>query len=564
METVASAPNIPAVKRAGLPVDLDRLASEGDSWLKPEDRYALKTWGVCAQVQPGVFMIRCRVAGGRLTPDQARGLAGLADAYGHSWLHLSTRQNVELHHVRAEDVPTVLAGVRALGLTTRSACGHTMRNVMSCPDAGVGLDEPFDCGPDARRVSDAILARSAELNCQLPSRINIAFGGCPVCAGHARLNDAGFESVVVDGQPGYRLWTAGSLGVAPFLAIKTVDFVDRCDAVAAAEALVDVFVNHGDLDNPKKGRLKYVVEAMGQGAYLSAFEQAYAAARERHARAAISPMPVEVLSAPQIDAVLRHVPPGGWGSGVRPQRTAGRALVTVNVPLGDLVSDDFRALAQVARLGDGHLYTTRNQNVTFRDVPLGRLPELRSDLSLRQLRLEGADSATDVRACTGSAVCSLAISAAPADGATLNGSAALARNTGLRIHVSGCPNACAQHQVGDIGLSGAKVRIGGKTRIGYHVWLGADLEVGRLAEVAGRVAEDAVAQVVDAIIGLWEALRLPAEPLSATVLRIGLVGFSAQLRSLTDGFEPGSEDLPDDVTLGSPEVGAPAVAVASA
>jgi sulfite reductase beta subunit-like hemoprotein len=542
MISVANAPNIPAAKRAGLPVDLDRLGREGDSWLSPEERYALKTWGVCAQLQPGVFMIRCRVATGRLSPDQARGLADLADAYGHSWLHVSTRQNVELHHVEARSVPAVISAVSALGLTTRSACGHTMRNVMACPDAGVGLEEPFDCGPDAQRVSDAILARSAELNCQLPSRINIAFGGCRACAGHARLNDAGFESVVIDGQPGYRLWAAGSLGVAPFLAIKAADFVPRRDVVAAAEALVDVFVNYGDLDNPKKGRLKYVVEAMGEGAFLSAFEQAYSAARDRHGTAGMTPMPVEVLSPAQMDAVLRHRPPGGWGSGVRPQRTPGRALVTINVPLGDLDSDDFRAVASLARLGDGHLYTTRNQNITLRDVALERLPELRAALAARHLHLEGADSATDVRACTGSAVCSLAISAAPSDGAPLIASHALARNSGLRIHVSGCPNACAQHQVADIGLSGAKIRIGGRTRIGYHVWLGADLEAGRLGEVAGRVAEDAVAPMVDAIVGVWEALRNPAEPLSSTVRRVGLEGFAAQLASLTDGFEPGSED----------------------
>jgi sulfite reductase beta subunit-like hemoprotein len=220
MGTVASAPNIPAVKRAGLPVDFDRLARDGDTWLTPEDRYALKTWGACAQAQDGVFMIRCRVPGGRLTPDQARGLSDLADVYAQSWLHLSTRQNVEFHHVEARNVPAVMAAVGALGLTTRSACGHTLRNVMSCPDAGVSLDEPFDCGPDARRVSDAIVARSAELNPQMPSRINLSFGGCKLCAGHARLNDGGFESVVVDGEPGYRLWGAGSLGVAPFLAVK--------------------------------------------------------------------------------------------------------------------------------------------------------------------------------------------------------------------------------------------------------------------------------------------------------------------------------------------------------
>src|SRR3954470_810507 len=197
--------DIPAAKRAGLPVDLERLEREGDGWLTPEDRYALKTYGVCAQVQPGVFMIRSRIATGRLSPDQLFGLADVADEFAFGWLHLSTRQNVELHHVDGRAVPAVLAAVEDLGLTTRSACGHTMRNVMACPDAGVGIDEPFDCQPDAQRVSDAILARSAELNCRLPSRINIAFGGCPGCRHHARVNDAGFESVVVAGEPGYRL-----------------------------------------------------------------------------------------------------------------------------------------------------------------------------------------------------------------------------------------------------------------------------------------------------------------------------------------------------------------------
>jgi sulfite reductase beta subunit-like hemoprotein len=219
--------------------------------------------------------------------------------------------------------------------------------------------------------------------------------------------------------------------------------------------------------------------------------------------------------------------------------------------MGDLDSDDMRVIAGLAALGDGLLYTTRNQNVGFRDVPLTRVPELRAALSGRDLRLEGADLATDVRACTGSAVCSLAISAAPDEGAAIKGSAALARNSGLRVHVSGCPNACAQHQVADIGLSGAKVRIGGRTRIGYHVWLGADLEAGRLGEVVGRVGEDAVARVVDAIVGLWEAVRAPAEPLSATVARIGVEGFAAQVASLTDGFETGSDSGSDSDSVDS-------------
>jgi sulfite reductase beta subunit-like hemoprotein len=545
-------PNIPAAKRAGLGVDLDRLAAEGDGWLTPDDRYALKTWGACAQVQPGVFMIRCRVAGGRLTPAQASGLADLADAYGYGWLHCSTRQNMELHHVAARHVPAVMDAVNALGLTTRSACGHTMRNVMSCPDAGVGLDEPFDCLPDALRVSDAILARSAQLNCQLPSRINIAFGGCRVCSEHALVNDAGFQSVVVDGEPGYRLWAAGSLGVAPRLALLLEDFVPRHQVVAAAEALVEVFVTKGDLDNPKKGRLKYVVEDLGETAFRVAYAKAFALARlgpRAATRPALLPPPVDVLGPAQMDAVLGQVPPGGWGSGVRPQRTPGLAMATVNVPLGDLDSADLRAIAALASsgapIGDGHLYLTRNQNVMLRDVPLQRLPELRDGLSRRNLKLEGAGDATDVRACTGSAVCSLAITAAPTDGASLITSEALARNAGLRIHVSGCPNACAQHQMADIGLSGAKVRIGGRTTLGYQVWLGADPGVGRLGQIAGRVAHDRAAAVVDAIVGAWEAVRHPGETLSAAVWRLGLDAFASHLSVLTDAFEPGQEAAPE-------------------
>ena len=139
-------PDIPGAKRAGLPVDLDRLTAEGDEWLSPEERYALKMHGLCAQAQPGVFMVRVRV-GGVLESDAARGLARIADDYAGGWIHLTTRQQVQLHHVGARDVTTVLGQIRRLGLTTRSTCGHTMRGVMSCPDAGVGLEEPFDCYP---------------------------------------------------------------------------------------------------------------------------------------------------------------------------------------------------------------------------------------------------------------------------------------------------------------------------------------------------------------------------------------------------------------------------------
>src|SRR5205807_8583061 len=131
------ASNIPEAKRAGLPVDFERLGAEGDSWLRPEDRYALKTYGICAQEQDHVFMVRIRVPGGALPAAQARGLARLARAYSNDWLHLTTRQNVEFHWVQDRKIPEVLAKLGDLGMTTRSACGHTMRNVMCSEEAGV-------------------------------------------------------------------------------------------------------------------------------------------------------------------------------------------------------------------------------------------------------------------------------------------------------------------------------------------------------------------------------------------------------------------------------------------
>jgi len=531
-----AAPDIPAVKRAGLPVDLGRLAAEGDGWLSPEDRYALKTHGACAQAQGGVFMVRVRVPGGRITPAQARAVADLADAHGEGWVHVTTRQNLELHHVAARAVPSVLAACDAMGLTNRSACGHTHRNVMACPDAGVGLDEPFDCGPDARAVSAAVVALAGQLNIALPSRVNLAFGGCPSCADHARLNDGGFQSVVVDGEAGYRLWAGGSLGTMPFVAVPLAEFVPRRHALAAALALTETFIDLGDLDNPRKGRMKFVLEAHG----AAAFRAAWLARFDRLAAAtSYEPEPVEVTDAPRLAEIMAHRPDGGWSAAVRPQRTPGLALVTVNVPLGDLSGEDLRVLADLAALGDGHLYTTRNQNVQYRDVPVARVGELGEALGAVGLGLAGADSSVDVRACTGSAVCALAITASPEAGARIAASPLLARNGALRVHVSGCPNSCAQHQAADIGLSGGKVRVNGATRLGYTLSVGADVHAGRLAQPIGRVADDDVEAAVTGVIGTWEALRHPGERLVDTLDRVGAAMFSSHVATIASGFEVG-------------------------
>jgi sulfite reductase beta subunit-like hemoprotein/nitrite reductase/ring-hydroxylating ferredoxin subunit len=540
-------PNVPEAKRRGLQVDFERLAAEGDRWLAPEDRYALKTYGVCAQEQDHVFMIRVRIPGGVLPTAQARGLARLARGYGNDWVHLTTRQNVELHWVEDRKVPELLDRISHLGLTTRSACGHTMRNVMCSEYAGVSLDEPFDCLPDARAVSDAILARSATLNCQLPSRLNLAFGGSPRCRDDALLNDGGFVSVVRDGEPGYEVWGAGSLGRDPHLAVKLADFVPRSDVLAAAEALIDVFVEHGDFEAPAKGRMKYVAERLGPDGFRTAWERAFAVARERpHPPVA----PVDVLGEANRVAILKSVPPGGWSAGVRPQRQPGRAVLTVDAPLGDLYGADVDAIANLADTwSDGALNLSRDQNVVLRNVPMDGVVPVREALLERSLYLLGESHVASVRACTGSAVCALGITTAPDAGATLLQSGALGRNSSLHVHISGCPNSCAQHQVGDIGLAGSKVRLGGKARDGYQVFLGADLGARRVGQVIGRVAAEDVPTAVEVMVGAWESLRHGPETLGQTVNRVGEEAFAAHMEAVMHdrwGTGPEPPEQPGD------------------
>ena len=305
-------------------------------------------------------------------------------------------------HSRARDL---LTAIEDAALSTDSACGHTLRNVMCSEEAGVALDEPFDCLPDARAASDAILARSRQLNVELPSRINMAFGGSPRCWEDARIQDAAFVSVVVGRRPGYELWAGGSLGKAPRLAIRLTPFLPREDVLPAAEALIEVFCTHGDLEHPARGRLKFVVDAFGEPAFRAAWEQALEAARRRP-RTSPAPAPVEVLA----DLADRH--------------------------------------------GDGHLVLSRDQDVVLRNVAGAAVPAIRSALGERGLHLVGEAHVARVRACTGSAMCALGISGAPDTAWELVPSPALGRSSSLRVHVSGCPNSCAQHQAGDIGLAG--------------------------------------------------------------------------------------------------------------
>jgi sulfite reductase beta subunit-like hemoprotein/DNA-binding response OmpR family regulator len=529
--------DVVASKRAGLPLDPAALGRGG---LGALERYSLKTLGVCSQASDGHFLVRARTRGA-LTARAARTLAGIARRHTGGRVHLTTRQQVELHDVPAREVTEVRERLRAAGLDPTSTCGHTVRGVTTCPDAAVSAEEPFDCTPDASLLTDSLLALGPDLNARLPQRLTIGMGGCGPCRDQAKVSDIGLVSVLDEGRPGYELWVGGGLGrSAPTLASRIVAFVPRERLLPAVHAVLDVFLAHGAFDTPNRARLKFLVARLGRARFTALVAEAERAARHR-------PWPAPAPLPPRPAVTGGPVPDGGWGTDVRPQAAAGLASVTVTVPLGELAADALDALAAASEAdGDGVLRPTREQNVVVRDVPVGRVGALREGLGAHGLVVGAAHPARDVRSCVGAPVCALALTATHDLARALWDLPALRRNSGVRVSVSGCPASCTRHQAADLGLAGNLVPLHGRRVPGYRVHLGGDLRRDRLGRVLGRVAADHVPALVEGIVGTWEDQRLGRESLADTAARIGVGAFVDALRGLPAmAWAPGDED-PDD------------------
>ncbi|MDL5157294.1 winged helix-turn-helix domain-containing protein [Actinomycetospora termitidis] len=532
--------DVVASKRAGLPLDLDAIAEP--TRLGALERYSLKTLGACSEGDDGLFLLRARTRG-RIPVAAARALAALLRERDLGPVHLTTRQQLELHDVPAGLVVGTLDALHAAGLDTAATCGHTVRGVTSCPDAGVSAEEPFDCTPDADRLTDSLLRLGPELNTRLPQRFTISLGGCPGCRGQAKVSDVGLVSVLDDeGRPGYELWVGGGLGRSrPTLATRLAPFVPRDRLLPAVHAVLAVFLAHGAFENPNRARLKFLVARLGLPRFRALVVEAETDLRHRPWPAP-APLPeVRVPGVPEGPA-----PPDGWGDDVRPQRTPGLATVTVTVPLGSLSAAALEAVAEVAgEMGDGSVRLTREQNVVVRDVPVGRVEALAARVAAVGLAVHTDRPARDVRACVGAPSCALAITPTRDLARGLWHLPALRRNSGVAVSVSGCPASCARHQAADLGLAGNLVSVRGHRVPGYRVHLGGDLGRDRLGTVLGRVAADQVTQLVDQVVRTWEGVRVGHESLADTVARTGLEPFVSALRGLPGlSWEAGDDERP--------------------
>jgi sulfite reductase beta subunit-like hemoprotein len=482
--------------------------------------------GIYGQRQGGHNqMVRVKLPYGSVTPDQLDMLGHIAEEYSRGWGHITTRQNVQVHFVPLERIPDLMRDIASVGLTSREACGDTVRNVQGCHLAGACPYEILDISAWAEAAHQHFLRHP--LGQRLPRKFKINFSGCATDCGQAMFNDVGVIAAARqhdDGsvEAGFRVFVAGGLGANPHPALALEAFTPREELMATIEAILRVFGNHGNRDNKLRARLKWLVDTMG-------WEELQAKIlKERKLLVASStwpggvPLVVEKMGdepAGTADGVTPTVVGQGTPVTIRPTApydrwedanvVRGSAKGTVSAyawaRLGDITSAQFRALAAIQREFGADVRVTNRQNLVFRGLDDARLPRLYQRLEAIGMAEPGAELSRDVVACPGADTCNLAVTQsrglADAIGARLE-EEGLAEVGGVRTNISGCTNSCGQHHASDIGFFGAERRAHGKAAPGYQMLLGGyvgqeTIEFGRKAlRLPARNAPEAAVRVV--------------------------------------------------------------------
>jgi len=563
--TIAEAP-IPRDLDAEQLRDIERFEIAIDQFLKGEIsddvfRVMRLNNGIYGQRQGGTSqMVRIKLPAGSITPEQFDVMADLSSEFSRGWGHITTRQNIQFHFVELRRIPDLLRRLADVQLTSREACGDTVRNVMACHLAGACPYEKLDVTPWAEAVYRHFVRNP--LGQRLPRKFKVNFSGCTTDCGQAMFNDVGVVAATrtLDNgtiESGFRVYIAGGLGATPHPALALEDFTSREDLLPTVEAALRVFDQTGNRDNKLRARMKWVVDQLGID------EVRRRVIKIRHTLPASSSWPGG------IPAEVRHAgdaPAGRITEGEVSQvgqstlinftssdpfrrwenasviRGAANGTVSAiaYAPLGDITASQFRALANIQRHFKSDVRLSNRQNVVFRSLQPSQMRELYDMLDAIGMAQPGAELARDVVACPGADTCNIAVTQsrglAKAIGEKLE-EEGLAEVGGVRINISGCTNSCGQHHASDIGFFGAERRAHGKSLPGYQMLLGGYVgeEQIHFGEKALRLPAKAAPEAVARVVRRFAAERNAAETFQGWLARSGgAVGVADGLRDLDD------------------------------
>ncbi len=526
--------------------------------------------GVYGQRQGGTNqMVRIKLPAGTITPEQMELMGDLADEFSRGWGHITTRQNVQVHYVELTRVPELMRRLAAVGLTSREACGDTVRNVMACHLAGACPHEHLDVTAWAEATFRHFVRNP--LGQRLPRKFKVNFSGCSTDCGQAMFNDVGVIATtrtLEDGteEAGFRIYIAGGLGATPHPALALEEFTSREDLLPTIEAALRVFEQTGNRDNKLRARMKWVVDQLGID------EVRRRVIKIRHTLPASSSwpggIPAEVAKAGDAPAGRSAtVAATAVGQGVAVALTPrdpyqrweatsvvrgaanGSVSAVAYAALGDVTAAQFRSLAAIQRELGADVRLSNRQNVVFRGLTEAQLPVLYSRLADIDMARPGAELARDVVACPGADTCNIAVTQsrglAKAIGERLE-EEGLAEVGGVRINISGCTNSCGQHHVSAIGFFGDERRAHGTAAPGYQMLLGGYVgqEQIHFGEKALRLPAKAAPEAAARVIRRFADERTAGETFRTWMDRVGgATAVAAGLKEL-DVF-PTPEEAPE-------------------
>jgi sulfite reductase (ferredoxin) len=496
-------------------------------------------------------MQRIKIPYGGLTPEQLEVLAELAEEYSDGISHITTRQDIQLHFVHIEDTPTLMRRLAAADITTREACGNSVRNITGCPFAGVCPDEPFDVTPYARAMTQFLLGHPDAQN--FGRKFKTAFSGCAQhSCGLTAMHDMGFtaETRVIDGEErrGFRFVVGGGLGAVPYQAKLFDEFIAPEEILPTAQAIARVFARHGEKKNRARARMKFLITNWG----IDKFKEEVL---EERTKLQHDPRWTELLKGAEEEAETPLKPPGEMASfngggrlaqwaatNIRKQRQQGYVSATIALPLGDITSDQLRSFADIARtFTNGTVRASVEQNLVIRWVSQADVPALFEALDAIGLGEPGAGNILDIVACPGTDTCKLGISSSRGLAAELrkqlgekyfNLDEAIQN---LHIKISGCFNSCGQHHVADIGFYGVSRNVGGFKVPHFQVVLGGQWEenAGAYGLPIVAVPSKRIPEALDRITERYLKERKQGERFNQFVGRVGKAAIRALLDDLT-------------------------------
>jgi sulfite reductase (ferredoxin) len=498
-------------------------------------------------------MVRIKIPYGKLTTEQIDVLSELAEDYSDGISHVTTRQDIQLHFVHIGDTPDLMRRLGAVGITTREACGNSVRNVTACHLAGVCKTETFDVSPYADALMRFLLGHPDVQD--FGRKFKPALSGCAhEACGLVNMHDMGLvaKTRVVDGKEerGFAYYVGGGLGAIPHPAQLLDEFVTEAEILPLTQAVSRVFARLGEKENRGRARIKFLVAKLGIEEFRRlVFEERATLPHDPRWTAYLDTLDDHAekprRDAPDLDASSGKYSKAflAWNkTNVRPQRQEGYAVATVKLPLGDITSDQFRALADIAREFTGdHVRLTVEQNIVLRWVREADLPALHAALEAVDLAAAGAETIQDITSCPGTDTCKLGIASSRGLAAELtshvrgmNGETGEALQ-GLRIKASGCFNSCGQHHISDLGFYGISRKKGGRLVPHFQVVLGGKwMENGGsfgLATLA--IPSKNIPEVVKRITGRYVAEREADESFTDFIGRLGKVEVKGFLQDLT-------------------------------